>query len=84
MIVVCPLSKVEETVARTGAERLLSLLAAGSRAREASLTLASGSTAEATTGLAGAAGRAGASGGRLTASGCAWGGSSPLGLRRRL
>ena len=29
MIVVCPLSKVEETVARTGAERLLSLLAAG-------------------------------------------------------
>ncbi|MDX8444915.1 tyrosine phosphatase family protein [Mesorhizobium captivum] len=29
MIHVCPLSKIEETVARTGAERLLSLLAAG-------------------------------------------------------
>ncbi|TIT73913.1 MAG: protein tyrosine phosphatase, partial [Mesorhizobium sp.] len=29
MIHVCPLSKIEETVARTGAARLLSLLAAG-------------------------------------------------------
>ncbi|AZO74828.1 MAG: protein tyrosine phosphatase [Mesorhizobium sp.] len=29
MIHVCPLSKIEETVARTGAEHLLSLLAAG-------------------------------------------------------
>lgn len=29
MIIVCPLSKVETTVNRVGAERLLSLLAAG-------------------------------------------------------
>ncbi|MBN9218278.1 MAG: tyrosine phosphatase family protein [Mesorhizobium sp.] len=39
MIHVCSLSKVEETVARTGAERLLSLLAAGTDVvRPASIT----------------------------------------------
>ena len=38
MIHVCSLSKVEETVTRTGAERLLSLLAAGTEvARPASI-----------------------------------------------
>ena len=58
MIHVCPLSKVEETVSRTGAERLLSLLAAGTEmvrpaaiARENHLHLVMHDIAEAQEGM---------------------------------